>query len=167
MKLSGNEVVDLHMALVAVAPLKGVKFAYGVAKNKMRLENELKALQAGMEPSDEYATYEKKRMALCRKYATTDDKGVPQTVGRSFVGLDGNEEFEAKIKELQAEHKEALDAHQAKVDEYNELLNGDFEFDEYIIALKNIPEDITAGQLGGIITLVEDTDDIDKEMPKS
>ena len=165
MKLSGSEVVGLHQALVAVAPLKGIKFAYGVAKNKMRLENELKALQAGMEPSDEYAKYEKERMALCRLHATTDDKGVPQTVGRSFVGLDGNEEFEAKIKELQAEHKEALDAHQVKLDEYNELLKGDFDFDEYIIPLKNLPEDITAGQMSGISALVEDTDDIDKEVP--
>jgi len=166
MKLSGNELIELHAALEKVSDLKGVKFAYGVAKNKNRLESELKALQTGLTPSDEYVEFDKKRLALCREYATKDEKGVPQTVGRAFVGLDGNEEFQAKVTALQDEYKPALDAHQKLLDEYNAALKGDFEIKVHTIALKDVPEDITGGQLSGIIVLVEDGED-DKAVPSN
>ncbi len=168
MKLTGSDLVELHVALEAVAPLKGIKFAYGVAKNKYRIERELKALQTGLEPSDGYKEYEKERMVLCRKHATADEKGVPLTVGRAFVGLDENEKFQAKIKALQEEHKDAIDAYQKILDEYDEALKGDFDLKEHMIALENVPEDITAGQLGGIIALIKDGEKSDdKEVPSS
>jgi len=167
-KLSGNDLVALHGALEAVANLKGIKFAYGVAKNKSRIETELKALQAGLTPSDKYAEYDKKRLALCRTHAAKDEKGAPQTVGRSFVGLEGNEEFQTKVEALQKEYKDAIDTHQKLLDEYVAAMKEDVEFKEYIIPLANVPEDITAGQLSGIIVLIDDSEkEDDKEVPSN
>ena len=50
MRVSRNDLADLGRALDSVANLKGIKFTYAVAKNKDKIESEMKALRMQMNP---------------------------------------------------------------------------------------------------------------------
>lgn len=167
MRVSRNDLEGLGQALDNVGNLTGIKFAYAVAKNRDKITSEMRRMQKGLEPTEAYSKYDTARLALCKEHCKKDDKGGAVTMGRSFIGLENNDEFEAAMEELQKEHQETVDERKKLLEEYEKEMKEEVEWNFHMIRFSSVPKNITAGQLTGIIKLVEDGDvDSDKDEDK-
>ena len=163
MKLKRREALELVAALDAVSNLSGIKFAYAMAKNVKLIASEVEDMQAGLKPSKRYQEYDNKRVEICKEHSKKDDNGKPvmMPLGRGqqgFAGLEDNPEFEVAVEALREEYKSELDEREQLVAEYETALDEDIELDVYTVNLSDVPEDITTGQLKGIIDLVVDSE---------
>lgn len=149
------KLVELFQGLQEVKPLKGVKFSYGVVKNINIIKPEIEALQKSMEMSEEFQKYEEERIALARKHATKDEKGMPMTKANSFVIAD-MEAWKKDFDELNEVNKEIVSAREEQIKEYNKLLEEDITVELYKIKMEDVPQDITTGQLEGIFPIIEE-----------
>lgn len=151
-----QDLYNLLNGFEAVKDLKGVKFAYAIAKNKKLVLAELEILKDVLKDSDNFIEYDKKRIELCEKYCTKDDKGKPVIKNRKYDGLTKNEEFTKKLDELGEKFKEVIDEKKKRAEEYKNLLDEEVEFEFYKIKLENVPEDITAAQIESVDAILED-----------
>jgi|TARA_E500000318_G_C3359874_1_gene134263 GTP-binding protein EngB required for normal cell division len=130
-KATNKEMLDTLHGLYAVQDLKGVKFAVAVSKNIERLKNELKHIDEASKPSPEF-----------QKLMTEADK------------IEKDEKAEELLMKLESENQELIDKRKAQLEEVNELLEEDIEIDLITMSEHNLPQDITAKQLGAIIRIV-------------
>lgn len=156
---------SLMQGIEAVSGLKGVRFAYSMARNRLALKRELETLQEAIKASDKFAEYDKKRIELCEQHADKDEKNKPKMINvgtekaprEEFVFSKANKvKFDKEVDVLQKENKAILDERDAQLKEFAELLKKESEFKPYMIAYEAIPEDISSSQLSGIIDLVEE-----------
>jgi hypothetical protein len=122
------------------------KFAYGIAKNKARIEPEIKAIAEAEKAA--FADYEKERLELCKSHSKKDDKGEALMIGSTFNIMD-KPAFEREAITLREKHKEAFE----KLDKF---LSEEIEIDLYQIEQKDFPETISAGIMGRLIVLVKE-----------
>ncbi len=156
-----KELFALQAGLTAVGKLQGVKFAYAVAKNSQIIKHELKALQEAVKPSDKFIEFDQKRIELCRDHAEKDEKGSSIIVGSEFSIRD-RQSFDIDLEGLREKHAEAVVQREAQVEEYEHLLEESCELSLHKIGKDDLPENITAEQMLGIIEIVED-----KELEKN
>ena len=72
-----KELFYLKQALERVSTLKGVKFAYSIAKNLQEVNNEIEAVNKAIAPSEEFMKYEKERVRLNEDYTERTEDGNP------------------------------------------------------------------------------------------
>lgn len=154
--LKNWELLDLLHGFDAVGDLRGVKFAYAVAKNKDRVLREVRSLQKSIEPSKEVMKYEKERISLCLIYCQKDENGKPLIQHDIYVGVDGNPKFDEALAKLKDEFKEALDKQKEDQEEYDRLLNEEVEVEFHPLQFADVPEDTTASQMSGIFPILAD-----------
>jgi hypothetical protein len=144
--------------------LKGVKFAYAVARNISILKPHVESLGKAQQPTEEYQKFEKERIALAQKHAKKDDQGEAVTedviqngvvVKKVFV-LENKEAFLEEVKDIQEKHKEAIDAWEAQLKEFDQVLEKEEEIKLYKIKIEDVPEEITSQQMTHIFDLIED-----------
>ena len=166
--MKNKELQFLLQGIESCSELKGIKFAYSLAKNKKAIEKEMDALQEAIAPSKEFAEYDKKRIELCNQHAEKDETGKAkmEVVGYSIVGGQKKEEsefvfteenrkiFRKELEVLRKEYKEVMAARDKQIEEFNKFLEKENDFKPYVIAYKDIPEDITSGMMNSIIELV-------------
>jgi len=166
MKIKRKELFLLQKAFVAVKDLKGIKFAYAIAKNNKLINSEIETLQEIIKPDEKYGEYDQKRIELCEKFCEKDENGKPKKIdirnrenkiiGYNYVGLESNSEFKEKLKVFMKENKEIIDSQKEKEKEYNKLLDEKVDINIYKIKLEDIDENITPAQMDGIVLLINE-----------
>ncbi len=136
-KLTREELVKLNNALAAVGNLSGVKFAYAVAKNREELKPEIKSLQAANEPSEAFNILDAARVELAKEYAKKVD-GKPVVEGDSYV-MEDQALFDKAFDKLKAKHKDAVEAREKQMKDFEELLKEVVEIDLHTISPEYAP----------------------------
>lgn len=147
----------LYQGVESVSGLKGVRFAYAMARNKLALKRELETLQEAIKASDKFIEYDKKRVDLCEQYADKDDKDEPKLENNEYVFSKANKvKFDKELDKVREEYKTVIDERTAQLKEFGELLKKESEFKPYMIAYESVPEEITTDAMSRIIELIED-----------
>ena len=139
-----GKLIELYYNLLNVKELKGLKFAYGIAKNIRIIKEEIKTIN---EATSDYQNYEKEKFELVKSHAKKEDGKM---IGH-YV-MEDYDKFEKEIEKLKSKHKKAID-------NYEEFLDTNCETKLWDIDFEDLPDDITAGQLEGIIDLVKKRED--------
>lgn len=145
----------LYQGIEAVSGLKGVRFAYAMAKNKSALKRELETLQEAIKMSEKYGEYEEKRVELCEQHSEKDDKGKAKLENNEYVIL-SKAQFDKELGKLRKEYESVIEERTAQIKEFNELLKKESEFKPYMVAYESVSEEISSSQLSGIIELIEE-----------
>ncbi len=165
--MTKGETVNLYANLKKLGTLRGVKFAYAVAKNTALLDTEVEALKKALEMTEEFKKYDDARVKLAEEYSKKDEKGKPvllkttnergEIVREEYdLAEETKAEWEEKFETLKLEHKEAIDARDAQIQEQNELLKTESTLTFHKIKLADVPVDITSAQMGFIYEIVEE-----------
>lgn len=152
--MTKNEIVELYNNLHQIKNLKGAKFNYAIAKNINILKPEVEAIQETAKPREEFGTYDKARVELCKKHAKKDEAGEVMMKGNDF-DIEDMRAFSKELKKLQEEHKQALDDREAQMKELDTLLKEESTIELHKIALADVPEDITTVQMNSIFSIIE------------
>lgn len=158
--MTKEEILNLSESLNDIKNLKGVKFAYFVARNIQIINSEIENIKKTLEPSKEYAEYNKKRIELAKKYSKKDDKGNPLTkkINDSMINYELEDEkgFENEFNKLKEENKSILDIRKQQEKEFNDLLKTESDLTLFKININDVPNEITGEQLHNIINLIEE-----------
>ena len=128
-----------------------------VTKNLQKIRCELEALQEAVKPGETFIEFDKKRVDLCREHAEKDDKGNPVIINSEFLIKD-KQTFDTNLENLRNEYYDVCNIREKQIKEYEQLLEESCELSFYKIIKEDLPENITAEQMIGIIEIVEDGD---------
>ena len=156
------DLIRLKNGFTACAGLKGVKFAYAVAKNTRLVDVVLADLRKAIEPDDGYKEFDKARLALCNEHAVKDKHGKAKMDqrGAQFILHDPSMFADAFADMMESDaHKAAVERHEEKLTEYRNLLEeGEADYEPHTIALSDVPDDITPSQFEAIYEIVQEDD---------
>ena len=151
------ELFTLLRGLNEVANYSGAKFAYAVAKNLQVVTEECKVLEKLQEPTEAFKAFEAERMEIIVKVAEKDETGNPKVTDNQYTILAENrEQFALDMQELQTKHKEALEARDKQITEFNALLEEPVDITLFNVKFDCLPADITAAQITAIMAIVEE-----------
>ena len=152
--MTKQQCIELFQALNAVGHLRGVKFSYGIAKNIFLLKTEIDALKKAIEPSSEFIAYDKLRVELAVKYAKKEnDKPIIQN--NEYI-IEDRVAFDKAFENFKKEHKAVIDEREKQINEYKEFLKEDIKLTLFRVKLADIPKDISASELSGIISIIDE-----------
>lgn len=157
-----RDLFDLLSKLHTLSNLKGVKFAYAVNKNIKALKKEVEDLRESIKPSASFEKYQEAYKELHASYAIANEDGTPKVFDEggkqvNKVSEDKLPEFNAKVKELEAEYADALSEREEQLKEFEKMLGEDADgFEFYKVKLEYVPEDITTEQMSIVMPLVDD-----------
>ena len=154
--MTKQEVLSLFQGLNRMGHLKGVKFAYAVAKNVNGLKSEIEALQKATEASAEFKKFENARIALAEKHALKDEKGKAKIAGQAYDMGDNQAVFDVEFETLKKEHQVAFDARQEQIKQYGELLKGEASVTLHKIKLADVPAEINAQEMNTLYPIIEE-----------
>lgn len=144
--IKNKELLNMNSLLGTLFGLKGVKFAYAIAKNIRLIQAEVKLLEEAK--SEKYKEYDNKRLELAKKHAQKDAQGNSLIINNSYI-LENQEVFDAELEVLKKKYE-------AEIKEYEDLLDTENELKLHKIKLSDVPVDITTGQMLVIENLVEE-----------
>jgi len=156
------DLIKLYSGLKEVGNLKGVNFAYLVSKNKKLLEEEIKNIQSGIEMTDSFKLFNKKREEVCEKYALRTENGEVRykTVGdveEYWIDPEKEKDYNSGIEEYKRRFKSHIEHREEQIKEYKELLKKPSKDVNLVeITKEDLPRDITSNQLDRIWLLVTD-----------
>lgn len=164
MKMTKREVGDFWLALNhrSLGELKGVKFSYGVAKNKIKIRGEINALDKAKEDIESITKdYDEARIDILKEFADKDENGNPETFIDArrvvqFKIVENRSKVEEKVEELQKEHKESIDKQEKEKDIFNGILKEEVEVDVYMISIEDIPEDISVASMTNLTWMISE-----------
>lgn len=162
MKFTKRELVELNNNLHAVGNLIGPRFVYVVARNISYIKDEIASLQKSVKADDAFIAYDKERVAIATKYSAKDEKtGQPQKYlenGAERFAIIDQAGFDKEIDALKEKYKEALENRRKQEETLESMLDEEIELILLELHKEDLPENITAQQLSGIISLLVDTD---------
>ena len=158
MKMKNKEVVALWNTLYEFTDRPGTKFAYALLRTKQKLHPHVVKLQMLQMPSKEFIEFDSKRVSICSKFADRDEKGNPVQKDGNFVVTEKVDEFKEAYSALSEEYKAAQEEMDAKVAQYNVVLDEEIDVDVYRVSLENCPQNFTAAEIESIMVLISDTD---------
>jgi len=142
--MTNRELQILGQNLRKVGGLKGTKFVYAIAKNNNLIDSELKVIQDVINSIKDIDKY---RNELNKKQKETTIKLRA-------------EKDQMKMNEIQEEANKELERLVEKnkpiVDEVEKLWKQDAKIDLHKVKTSDLPEEITAEQLTGIMEIIED-----------
>jgi hypothetical protein len=153
--MKNNELYQLADGLGKMGDLTGVKFAYAIVKNKRIVEDEIKLLSESLKASDKFTEFDKKRVEIVKEHADKDEKGEAKIEGNQYVVSD-TKAMEAAIDPLKEEYKDTIEAREAQIKEFNEMLEKEINIELYKIKQDDLPKDISVAQLESIRWIVEE-----------
>ena len=143
MELTRRDLLKLHNAIATMEGRQfSVKFSYFIAKNKVAMKDEMMALEEARKISDEYRSYDLERARLAQEYADKNEDGSAKIHENSFVITAHANEFQEELEALREKKKDAIEEHESKMAEFEELLNGKVDFNGARIDFKDIPSTI-------------------------
>lgn len=167
--MKNSEAVKTFHVLSQLNDVKGlpIKFAYGLVKLLSCLEKVNKMLHTAKNAHIQgQAAYDTERTALLVKSSDKDDVGKPIIIDNGRGGwnykIDDMTTFEGKLKKLNEEHEEFLDALTFRNTEIEELLDTEVkDLDPYRINVVYLPVDkdgcsrITPSQLTHLLPFLD------------
>jgi hypothetical protein len=156
-----REVYDLQNALRTVSKMPGARFAYAVAKNQRQVDACIRKYEKKYRaPHEDEPKYQQARIEVCKTYCDKDEDGHPVLKNGTFQGLIGNTEFEAAMEALKEDYKGLFAFKEEQQDRFDKALDEELPQQEqpklHMIRFKDIPEDVTADQIGGLLPLILD-----------
>lgn len=154
---------DLFTVLGAINNLgnvKGVKFAYGLAKNKKILNDEIEIIKDAfgkLTPEEDKTNqeYESKRITLATKFSKKDADGTPVIENNNYK-LDDPLKFTKALEKLKSEYDEILTKRLELSNANEELLDEDIELEFYKIKVENLPNELSLNELDPISEFIAD-----------
>ena len=153
--MTRENAVVLYQNLQSIGDLKGVKFAYAVAKNSNILKREIDALNTAIKPLPGFEAYDTARVELAKKFAKKDEKGEPVIEDNQYV-LEDKPAFDIGLAELRESFKETLEIRQTQLDEYKKLLAEEVGLTLHKVKLDDVPKEITVDQMTALQEMIED-----------
>jgi len=154
-----KDLFSLNETLNTLVKIKSTKFGYFVLKNLKAIEPEIEILRKMGDTSDGLKEYEKNRVSLCTELSEKNEDGSPKTEtgadGRTQYVISNMEKLNEQLNALRASHKEDFDAEEAKLKEFNTILQEESGVEFYMIKLDNIPDGLSAEDLLALDELIE------------
>jgi uncharacterized protein (DUF3084 family) len=164
MKFTRQNLIQAFHTLNGFSNLKTTaKGAYGIAKNKRLLKNEIYSIQEArnnIKLPEALEEYEKERIALCEELSDKNEDGTTvqatDNQGRPvFKIVEKQKEFQKEMEELGEKYKEALDERQKLEDDFKAFMDEEVDLELHAIKLDDFPNDVSPQQvdaLGDILT---------------
>ena len=152
--MTKQKALDIYNTLNTLGELKGTRFAYGVSKNVNKLQPEINALQKSFAASEEFLAYDKERVELAKEYSHKI-KGEPVIIEGRY-DIEDQDKFDKELEKLQKKHKKAVEEREKQFKEFQEILKEEVEIDLYKIKISDVPQEITARQMNGILEIIEE-----------
>ena len=130
-KATNKQLVELLQGLYNVQSLQGLKFALLVSKNVKIIKDELNDIEDIAQPTPEF-------LELANKVRQFEEKKDSKA-----------------IKKLEKDNKKIVDERKKQLAELQEIMKEPVDLNLIPIEEKVLPENITAGQLTGIQTLIK------------
>jgi hypothetical protein len=152
-KISVRNLINMYSELNQVKDLRGpkdaaAKFAYAIHRNMDMIQTNLFNMRARFPIQQKEAnTYDTKRIELLEKFCLKDDEGAAVIEDGSYTGLEANEEFNAAMVALDAEHADFLKG----MDDY---MKAECELSFYKILPDFLPGVLTANDISRIAFII-------------
>lgn len=157
--MTNKEVVTTYMALTSgvFKEVQGTKLNYALVRNLDRLEDEVKAIEAGRKPSEEYLKYDAEKRSIQIKYAIKNEDGEPQIFNYKYhFTTENSNKAKAEIEKLNSKYKTTIEAFAKAEKEFQEFLEEENkDFKPYIIKQEWLPDNLTGEQMSAIYNLLE------------
>jgi len=143
MKVKRKELVELWGLIEQHRKIKNsVKFSYWLAKNRKRIQPEIESLEEAIESSRRYKEYDTERARIAKFYADKDENGKPIIQNSSYVVIEKLNEFNSELNILKEKYKDEVEKRDKQIEEYNNLLEEEIEFEGFKIKLEDLPDGI-------------------------
>lgn len=142
MKLTKQQILDLNDAFLSSYNLKGVQFAYAVAKNMRTIKPILEDLQKQFEPSERYIEFQKEVEKLKAEYP---DKDIPKE----------------KIEDVESRYKDVIDERIKQETAFKKVLEEEVEIDLHMVHIDFVPNAVTPDQMTKMFPMIDDEKKID------
>jgi hypothetical protein len=158
MKITKSKVVQIANALEAIKSTNKM-LTYAIIKNKKIIESEVDALREAIKTdSDEYKNYATEIREITNKYGARDDAGRIIT---TLTGFKPKEDVDlAEVQEIingvNEKYKEAIDARDKQLEQYNNMLNDEVDIEFYDINLELLPDDTDPKIIDTLFDLIKD-----------
>lgn len=163
MKITKRKILEINAALDRLGAQKvGVKFAYGLAKNRKLIEAEVAALKEASKPTPEFLEFEAKRQKLCERYAVKKENGAPMTVdygggsGIYIIEPIKQKEFDRELDALKTENEEVIDDQEKRNKQVEEILKDEVDIEFCKMKLDAFPEEMEVAVISLLYPLIEE-----------
>lgn len=151
------EVLNLFQGLDSLKDLSGVKFTYGVMRNREILKPIFNSIVEAEKIKDEKVeklNEEIRKLAI--EHAKKDEKGNA-IVENGTIVLENVKDLNKKIEKLKEEDEESFKMREKHLEAYNEFLLEELkeEPEFFLIDLEDVPETITHEQMKIIYPLIK------------
>lgn len=152
-----KDLFRLQQGLQQVGNLKGVKFAYAIAKNSRVIDKEIEDLQKSIEPSEKWAEIEKSQHTIRKKYCKKTPEGevMPDRNSQYIIPLPLEAPCDKDLDALKNEHKSEYANHEKMLEEYKVLLDTNCIIEFHKVKFDDLPSEITTSQMNGIFEIIE------------
>jgi phosphopantetheinyl transferase (holo-ACP synthase) len=148
-----KDIIGHIEALNGVSEIKGVKFAYTVLKNKKKFEKQIEEdkeiFQKVLTPSEDYKTYETKRIELCELHSIKDAEGKAVVENDKYKLID-EKVFTVDLEKLNTEFNDSLVERKQQITEYTQLMEEVVNIEFIKLNLEDLPTDLTEKELESI-----------------
>lgn len=167
--MKNKELYELKEVISRVHDKGNNKFKLALLLNEKQVDERIETLDKLREQSEEFKTFEEKRRDLITAHAEIDSSGqvvvYSEPDGKGEKSTDGfgypkitkdNADYEEKMKALQDEYKDVIDAEVKKQSDFVETLEQDVEptIDFSTIPFESMPE-IAYGEMKVLMPFIE------------
>lgn len=158
-RISNKDVASFWATLSSeeIASLRGAKFAFSVAKNRLRIKPIIEALEAVRDQGVEILReFNERRVSLCSELADKDEEGLNKITNRQFSITENREEFDARFDKLLSQYQSEIDEKKRFDAEFMELLEKEEEIDLHMVGISDVPDDISVSTMSGLEPMILD-----------
>jgi hypothetical protein len=142
MKVKRVDILNLWHALENLKGKKGnIHFSYFIAKNRLKIKDEIDSINEAQDSSDEFKEYDKKRSALAESFAEKGNDGKPVIKNNQYV-IQDREKFEKELDKVKSKYKKVISEREEQLQKLRGFLDEDIDFVGHKIELGYLPPDI-------------------------
>jgi len=158
-----RDVLELDKVLEIVSKISEVtpKFSYALAKNKVKVENQVKIVEKSLKKADdkdpEIKKCIKEEIDIAKKHALKNDKGEIIYGAQRYPLINNNkiDDFNNELDKFKEKNKKIYDIFENNKKFNDEILDKKVDIDFHKIKLDDFPKSgISAGQMKIMIPLV-------------
>jgi len=169
MKLTREQIINLNNGLHAVGNLTGVKFAYAVSRNIVKIKSEMNFLKEAFESPPDYRVYNDARVKLAESHAIKIN-GVPKKIQKNGIEeyvIKDKKVFNKELKILQKKYEKCIKVRKKQKIDFDTMLKKKVEIDLHYLPLSYIPETITPKQMTGILLIIDEENSVSKRQNRN
>ncbi len=152
---SRKDILTLAETINRLGTITSTKLAYFLAKTRLAIEPEVKAIQeTASKSSEKFREFERERMMLIDLSCERDDENNPRIAAGNYVIQPAERQiFDSRIEELRTKYADAIAAEESRRSELEKFLEEEAPIIQlYKIKVENIPDGaITAAEMAVLI----------------